>query len=418
MRRFIFVSLLLALGAFPAAAHADGPSHIVAYGETLYSIARMYGVTPYDLATANGISTDSWVYAGQQLIIPGAGEATGSPANPLQAAPGTTYSVQAGDTLSSLSRRFGISVSALADANNIPPNGFLYTGWQLVIPGGASSPPPQASASASNPSEPKASETNSTASTTYIVKPGDTLYAIALRFGVSAQAIRDANQLATLLVYSNQRLVIPAAAPGAPQQDNPQTTNRAPAPRKSTELRVAGIPVFRQKQTLTCEEAAAAMATRGELSEAEIVAAMPRSDNPFEGIRGETNYSLYGGLTHYGTYAQGLQKALTKLGRPSTAYYGQSYAQFKAMILDNLKQGRPVIWWTTWRESYQRPQTVQVSSGISVELVPYEHSVVIVAADEQGVTYHDPYDGSVRTTSWANHQRTSSYFHNMALVVY
>src|SRR5258705_497904 len=83
------------------------------------------------------------------------------------------------------------------------------------------------------------------------------------------------------------------------------------------------------KQTLTCEESAAAMALRGALTEAQIVAAMPRSDNPFEGIRGSTNFELLGGLTHYGTYAQALQKGLAKLGRQSTTYYGQSYDKFK-----------------------------------------------------------------------------------------
>jgi len=145
---------------------------------------------------------------------------------------------------------------------------------------------------------------------------------------------------------------------------------------------------------------------------------MPRSENPFDGIRGETDYSLLGGLTHYGTYAQGLQKGLAKLGRQSTTYYGQSYEQFKESILNSLKQGRPVIWWTTWRETEQTPQWVEISTGIKIPLTPYEHAVVIVSASDKGVTYHDPYDGTVRFTSWANHKRASGYFNNMALVIF
>ena len=159
------------------------------------------------------------------------------------------------------------------------------------------------------------------------------------------------------------------------------------------------------------------MVTRGALTEAQIVAAMPHSENPFEGIRGQTNYRLLGGLTHYGTYAQGLQKGLAALGRSSIAFYGQSYEDFKTTILEQLRAGKPVIWWTTWREMYQRPVKVKLSVGDAVTLVPYEHTVVIVAANEQGVTYNDPYDGSVRFTTWKNHQRASSYFNNMALVV-
>ncbi|MBI4673634.1 MAG: LysM peptidoglycan-binding domain-containing protein [Chloroflexi bacterium] len=459
MKRFVVLGLLLLGFLTPATVHADSPTHIVAYGETLYSIARKYGVSPQALASANGITTQSWVYAGQRLKIPGAAStsnnalALATPASPRADSEliggirvGATacprpfrlgnheglplqptyecgirsngmYVVRAGDTLYSVARKFGVSVNALADANNIPPNGFLYTGWQLKIPG---NPPP-----APQPDQPTNRPTDyptnrlSDLSTTYIVQPGDTLYRIAVRIGVTIQTIVIANNLPSQFVYSGQRLTIPGTASNSTPANN---SSNAPASNAAVSggvnVRVTAVPVYRQKQTLTCEESAAAMATFGALDENQIVAAMPRSDNPFEGIRGETNYELLGGLTHYGTYAQGLQKGLAKLGRPSTTYYGQPYEKFKASILENLQQSRPVIWWTTWRESYQKPQWVQVSNGTSVPLTPYEHTVVIVAATDAGITYNDPYDGTVRFTSWANHQRTSSYFNNMALVVY
>jgi LysM repeat protein/uncharacterized protein YvpB len=410
----IFVSALVA----PAAAFADSPTHVVAYGETLYSIARQYGVSPAALAAANGITTQSWVYAGQRLTIPGAGDYSGtansSAISVAQATPGGIYMVRAGDTLSSVSRKFGVSVHAIADANDIPPNGFLYTGWQLKIPGArtvsasVNNAPAANSANAPNPPQAAANPT-----TPYIVRAGDTLYGIAIRHNVTMAAIRIANNLPTPFVYTGQRLIIPNTATASTPAV--KSSNSAPA---GLLARVENVPAYRQEQTLTCEESAASMALRGALSEAEIVSAMPRSDNPFQGIRGSTDYSLIGGLTHYGTYAQALQKGLAKLGRQSTVYYGQSYAQFKTSLVENLKQGHPVIWWTTWRESHQRPQMVQVSDGTEVPLTPYEHAVVIVAATEQGVTYHDPYDGSVRFTNWENHRRTSGYFNNMALVIY
>jgi uncharacterized protein YvpB len=178
-------------------------------------------------------------------------------------------------------------------------------------------------------------------------------------------AIRIANNLPTPFVYTGQRLIIPNTATASTPAV--KSSNSAPA---GLLARVENVPAYRQEQTLTCEESAASMALRGALSEAEIVSAMPRSDNPFQGIRGSTNYSLIGGLTHYGTYAQALQKGLAKLGRQSTVYYGQSYAQFKTSLVENLKQGHPVIWWTTWRESHQRPQMVQVSDGTEVPLTP------------------------------------------------
>lgn len=431
MRRLFSLLLLLTLLATPSFASAQGPTHTVAYGETLYSIARRYGVSPQALADANGITISSWVYAGQEMNIPGGVDEaqTTTSASP---SPSGIYTVRAGDTLYSLSRKFGVSVYAIADANDIPPNGFLYSGWQLKIPDMAA---PDKNATAQNapvvtnnsPAQNKdASPSNANlsnapvelpprnATTTYLVQPGDTLYAIAVHFGVTIQAIAIATNLPSLFVYSGQQLVIPAS----PNANSAPAAAPAAAASGGLNLRIADVPLYKQQQTLTCEESAAAMALRGAVSEKQIVDAMPRSDNPFEGIRGETNFALIGGLTHYGTYAQGLQKGLAKLGHPSNAYYGQPYDKFKQSILDNLKQGRPVIWWTTWHESYERVQMVNISNGTSVPLTPYEHTVVIVAANDKGVTYNDPYDGTQRFTPWTSHQRVSAYFNNMALVVY
>jgi len=76
-----------------------------------------------------------------------------------------------------------------------------------------------------------------------------------------------------------------------------------------------------------------------------------------------------------------------------------------------------VIWWHSWQDSYQTPVVMKMSDGASVKMIPYEHASVIVAASDRGVTYHDPYDGTVRFVSWADHRRVSAYFDNMALVI-
>ncbi len=446
MRQVVIAILIASIVFIPAVARADSPTHVVAYGETLYSIARQYGITPQALADANGITAQSWVYAGQRLIIPGSALAASVSVASAQTSPGGMYTVRAGDTLYSVSRQFGVSVDEIAQANDIPPNGFLYTGWQLKIPGAAaakkSAPAPaqnenasaqnenasaqneNASAQNENVSSQNASanSANNTAmlrATSYIVQPGDTLFRIAVKHGVTIQAIIIANNLPTQFIYSGQRLMIPGvlndAAPIA-NTVNSYANNAAFA--SGINVQVAAVPLHKQKQTLTCEEAAVAMASLGALNEDDIVANMERSENPFEGIRGETDYDLFGGLTHYGTYAQALKKGLEKMGRAATVYYGQPYENFRESVLQNLREGRPVVWWTTWRESHQTPQWVILSNGTKIPLTPYEHTVVIVAANDKGITYHDPYDGTVRTASWADHQRTSGYFNNMALVVY
>jgi LysM repeat protein len=416
LRRVVLSLLFVLVLALPSTARADSPTyHTVAWGETLYSISRAFGIAPQSLAAANGLTLNSWVYAGQVLKIPGARPAAAAPSAP-QKTPSGVYTIRAGDTLSSVAQQFGVSLDALAAANNLPTNGWVYSGWQLKIPGNGAPASPSVASPAPAAHGP---------ATAYIVQPGDNLFRIALRYGTTTQAIALANNLSSYFVYSGQRLVIAGngdvqssapAQPSAPA-DPPQASAPSNTTSGALNVRVNGIPLYKQQQTLTCEEAAAAMAVRGALSEAQIVRAMPRSDNPFEGIRGTTDFPLYGGLTNYGTYAQGLQKGLAALGRTSTVLYGQAYTDFRNALVSNLKAGQAVIWWTTWRQTYQRSAVVSTSGGAKVTLVPYEHSVLIVAANDAGITYNDPYDGTVRFTSWATFQRVSAYFNNMALVV-
>ncbi len=392
MSRFSLAWVLFLLLVFPIAAHADSPTtHVVAWGETLYSIARSYGVTPQAIANLNGVGVNSWVYTGQRLLIPVSATTT------IATTPSGYYTVRAGDTLFSIATRFGTTVAAISAANDLPNDGIIYVGWNLKIPAGtapAASPPPKP-----------------LVTTTYVVQPGDYLTLIAFNYGITTQAIVLANNLPNdWFIYSGQRLVIPdgqVSAPVAP----------APAAATSINLRVSNVPLYRQQQTLTCEEASVAMAARGSVTEAQLVARTPRSDNPFAGIRGKTNSSYYGGLTDYGVYAQPLQKALTGLGIQSEVLYGDSYNDFRAALLEHLRAGHPVVWWHTWHDTYQLPVTVKANDGTRVKLVPYEHAGVIVAANDRGVTYHDPYDATVRFVSWADHRRVSAYFDNMALAV-
>ncbi|MBI5032411.1 MAG: LysM peptidoglycan-binding domain-containing protein [Chloroflexi bacterium] len=384
-------AILIAFTVSPAS--ADSPTtHTVAWGETLYSIARMYGVPPQSLASANNISLNSWVYAGTRLLIP-----SGNAPAVASTTPSGYYTVRAGDTLFSIASRFGTTVDTISSANNLPANGVLYVGWTLKIP------------SANQPTSQPLSR-NKPTSITHIVQPGEYLALIALHYGTTTQAIAYANNLAAdWMIYATQRLSIPTASSKSP---TPSTI--APT---SLNLRLTNVPLLQQKQTLTCEEASAAMAARGAITENQLVAVMPRSDNPFNGIRGSTNSPYFGGLYDYGVYAQGLQKGLTALNIRSQILYGQSFDDFKGAVVNHLRANHPIVWWHTWQDSYQVPVMVKMSDGKLVKLVPYEHAGTIVGANDSGVTYHDPYDATVRFISWADFRRVSSYFDNMALVV-
>lgn len=99
--------------------------HIVRQGETLRSIASLYGVTVEAIAAANGIVNENFISVGQRLVIPGGSTSqTG----------GQTYVVQAGDTLSSIAAMFGTTEWAIANANNLPNANMIYVGQTLRIP--------------------------------------------------------------------------------------------------------------------------------------------------------------------------------------------------------------------------------------------------------------------------------------------
>ena len=118
--------------------------HVVQRGENLFRIALRYGTTVHALAAANGIANTNRVYVGQRLVISGASSTPSAPAK--SPAPGGTYSVRRGDTLSGIAVRFGVSMWALARANGISNPSRIYVGQVLRIPSGGAAQPAQPAA--------------------------------------------------------------------------------------------------------------------------------------------------------------------------------------------------------------------------------------------------------------------------------
>jgi murein DD-endopeptidase MepM/ murein hydrolase activator NlpD len=126
-----------------------GTAITVAPGDTIASIAQRHHVPPAVIMQANGIRPGSPLPPGQRLVIPryhqGAGPHVAANAGP--AAPGF-HVVAAGENLSSIARHYHKPRTAIAKANNLPPDAKIRIGQHLVIPGlkpaVAAAPPKQA----------------------------------------------------------------------------------------------------------------------------------------------------------------------------------------------------------------------------------------------------------------------------------
>jgi len=192
----VLVCLVVQLALVANVEAAPPTLHMVRWGETLYSIARRYGTTAEAIMRANGLRNPNRIYVGQRLIVSTA----------VSPAISTTYRVQPGDNLYSIAYRHGITVEAIVRANRIYNPHHIYVGQRLTIPGGTS-PAPSVAPSAN----------------VHVVRAGENLARIALRYNTSVWAITVANNLSNpSFIYPGQRLVISGTSsrPSAIPQTN------------------------------------------------------------------------------------------------------------------------------------------------------------------------------------------------------
>jgi LysM repeat protein len=150
----------------------------------------------------------------------------------------TIYVVQSGDTLYRIALRYGVSLQAILTANNLTNVSLIYVGQQLVIPD------PGTVVTSAPPATPAPVPVAPAASTAkiYTVMPGDILNRIAIKFGVSQQALMAANGLTNAnFLMAGQRLVIPTGEV-VPLPAPPSAVNATPAPPSSAPAEATPVP--------------------------------------------------------------------------------------------------------------------------------------------------------------------------------
>ena len=209
--------LSLPAGTAPIeAASVSAGRHRVQPGESLGSIAELYGINLFELQLANNIFSD-WIFPGDVLALPGqdseAEVAEQDPPAPETAqAGGQTHIVRLGDTLALIAAHYGVNLYDL-QALNDNYQGWIYPGQELLLPARDGEPAPIAT----DPTPDAGIARPSASEYTHVVRIGDTLGKIAVAYGVSLFDLQAINDIRSFWIYPGQELVIPAG--GTPPEE-------------------------------------------------------------------------------------------------------------------------------------------------------------------------------------------------------
>ena len=156
-------------------------TYTVQKGDSLWSIAKRFNVGVNELKNANNLSSNL-ISVGQKLVIPGV-----APSDQTN----VTYVVQKGDSLWSIANANNTTVDELVNLNDLV-NNTIYVGQVLKIPNSGNS-----------------GTSNDNTSMTYVVQKGDTLYSIAQKYSTTPSAIINKNKLSSDYLTVGQVLTIP-----------------------------------------------------------------------------------------------------------------------------------------------------------------------------------------------------------------
>lgn len=197
----VFLALVILASTLTTAAASqplgEGPTiHVVQTGETLASIAARYGTTVSALLQLNSLRNPDIIYVGQRLLV--SPKTTGGD-NGGASGDGGVHVVRRGQTLGSIAKQYGVGVEALRAANGLRGD-LIFVGQRLRIPSGAG-----------------AATTGAGSGQYHVVQAGETLGAIARRYGMTAEQLAQLNGIrnASLIKIGQKLLVAGSAQPVA-----------------------------------------------------------------------------------------------------------------------------------------------------------------------------------------------------------
>ena len=165
--------------------------YTVKRGDSLSSIAERFGVTVAQLREWNGIEADD-INAGVRIAVDASASRRVSKSESKPEVKTSTYTVKKGDGLGAIAERHGMTLQEIRELNGLKDNN-IQVGQKLKVTGKASE---------------ERSEKPEAKSSTYTVKKGDSLGAIAERFGVTVDQLRDWNGIKGNNIQAGQKLTI------------------------------------------------------------------------------------------------------------------------------------------------------------------------------------------------------------------
>jgi uncharacterized protein YvpB len=318
------------------------------------------------------------------------------------------YHVQPGDTLEGVAAEFGVDPEAIRRSSWFSVPGQLTPGDVIIIPGVGQAPEEAAAMAAQR------AGTSPWAAGAHWVVAGDTIQGIADLYGIDAGTLLEINGLTWgEYIYPGDRLVIPGTEDGAFSVTAAVASSGSAASTSTASATSIWVPTYVQQRNLSCEYAAAFIATSAfgaGVPEWAFIERIPVTKNPHYGYRGNID-GAWGRYDDWGIYAEPLVPVLNDWGYAAEAFYSLGDP---TRLIAHLDAGHPVVvWLAMWGDTgivYQDEGTYTVFAGA--------HVMTAYGYDDNGVYLSDPGTGTYRYYDWGTFLWMWGTIDGMSLAIY